>query len=494
MIKGDDLPEGWVLAKLEDLCTPPQYGWTTSADKDRAGLKLLRTTDISGGRVDWSSVPGCAQEPDDFQKYLLAPGDILISRAGSVGVSYLVNKCPSAIFASYLIRFRPKPPLESKLIALFLKSPQYWAAIIDETAGIAVPNVNASKLKRIEVPLPPLAEQKRIVAKVEDLLSRINAVKERLAKVVVILKRFRQAVLGGACSGQLTSDWRDENLDVEPADQLLERIRRKYQRKYEDETKKAKFKYKNAPKKTAILEKRTVNAADLPDIPEKWTWVYLPDLGFMNRGKSKHRPRNAPHLYEGPYPFIQTGDVAQSEGRITSHKQTYSEAGLTQSHLWPAGTVCVTIAANIAGSALLTYPACFPDSIVGLIPDADLCLPEYAEFFIRTARSNLDQFAPATAQKNINIGILNDVAVPLPPFAEQQQIVRRVETLLRLADSIEKRVTVATSRAQTLAQAILAKAFRGELVPTEAELARLEGRSYEPAPALLARISGKRGE
>ncbi len=212
----------------------------------------------------------------------------------------------------------------------------------------------------------------------------------------------------------------------------------------------------------------------------------------MNRGKSRHRPRNAPHLYGGAYPFIQTGDIAQSGGRITKHKQAYSEAGLAQSRLWSPGTICITIAANIADSAILTYPACFPDSVVGLITEDNLCVTEYAEFFIRTARDNLAQFAPATAQKNINIAILNDLAVPLPPLAEQQEIVRRVEAIFRLADAIEKRVAAATARAEKVTQAILAKAFRGELVATEAELARREGRAYEPASALLERIRAQR--
>jgi len=160
--------------------------------------------------------------------------------------------------------------------------------------------------------------------------------------------------------------------------------------------------------------------------------------------------------------------------------------------MWPAGTVCITIAANIANSAILTYPACFPDSVVGVIPDESLCLAEYLEFFIRTARADLDQFAPATAQKNINIGILSDVAVPLPHLAEQHEIVRRVEALFKLADTIEKRVAAATARTEKLTQAILAKAFRGELVPTEAELARREGRDYEPASVLLERIQAER--
>jgi len=104
-----------------------------------------------------------------------------------------------------------------------------------------------------------------------------------------------------------------------------------------------------------------------------WQLVKLSDLGEVNRGRSRHRPRYAEHLYGGPYPFIQTGDIRESGGRITSYKQTYSEAGLAQSRMWPAGTMCITIAANIAETAILTFPACFPDSVVGFIADESKC-------------------------------------------------------------------------------------------------------------------------
>jgi type I restriction enzyme S subunit len=164
---------------------------------------------------------------------------------------------------------------------------------------------------------------------------------------------------------------------------------------------------------------------------------------------------------------------------------------LKQSRLWPAGTVCITIAANIADSGILTYKACFPDSVVGFIADARLCSPEFVEFFIRTARENLSAFASETTQKNINLEILREVAVPVPPLKEQREIVRCVEVLFKLADAIEKRVAAATARAEKLKQSILAKAFRGELVPTEAELARRDGRIYEPASALLGRIKSE---
>ncbi len=100
----------------------------------------------------------------------------------------------------------------------------------------------------------------------------------------------------------------------------------------------------------------------------RWQTEQLENLGTLERGRSKHRPRNAPHLYGGRYPFIQTGDVANAEGYIRNHSQSYSEDGLKQSKLWVAGTLCITIAANIGKTAILTYPACFPDSIVGFIP------------------------------------------------------------------------------------------------------------------------------
>ncbi len=479
----DQLPEGWERVRLPQVAginmgqSPPGSSYNERGE----GLPFFQ------GKTDFGNRHPVVRVWCTEPKKIAKPGDVLISVRAPVGPTNVADRICAIGRGLAAITPLGGIPTEFILFKLRLLEPELALS----GTGSTFAAINRKDLEELDIDVPPLAEQNRIVVKVEELLARLNATKERLAKVALILKRFRQAVLAAACSGQLTLDWREENFDVEPADQLVERIRRKYQQKYEVESKKAKLKGRGLPKKSAILERSGVKTANLPAIPEKWTWVNLPDLGFMNRGKSKHRPRNAPHLYDGPYPFIQTGDIAESEGRITSHKQSYSEAGLAQSHLWPSRTVCITIAANIANSALLTYPACFPDSIVGLIPDADFCLPEYVEFFIRTMRSNLDQFAPATAQKNINIEILSDVAVPLPPFAEQQEIVRRVESLLRLADSIEKRVTIATSRANKLTQAILAKAFRGVLVPTEAELARREGRSYEPASALLARIKAK---
>ncbi|MDP3013396.1 MAG: restriction endonuclease subunit S [Candidatus Subteraquimicrobiales bacterium] len=465
-----DLPEGWALARIGDTLEV-KYG---------KGLK--KANRISG------SVPvyGSNGVVGQHNIGLTQGSTIVIGRKGTVGAVHFSNVPCWPIDTTYFIdEFNGLAPRYLVYALQRLNLPE-----LDTSS--AIPGLNRDKLYSQKIRLAPLSEQKRIVAKVEQLLARVNTLRERLAKVPGILKRFRQAVLAAACSGRLTEDWRYKHPNLESAQQLIQRVFARRREQYMTESQKLKTGHRKSSNEPASLKARKVEGDELPEIPDKWAWVYLPDLGYMSRGKSRYRPRNAPHLYGGSYPFIQTGDIAQSRGQISFHRQTYSEDGLAQSRIWPSGTVCITIAANIASSAILTYPACFPDSVVGLIPDADFCLAEYAEFFIRTAQADLDQFAPATSQKNINIGILSKVALPLPPFAEQQEIIRRVEALFKLASTIEKRVVAAAVRAERLTQAILAKAFRGELVPTEAELARREGRPYESASALLGKIEGQR--
>ena len=135
--------------------------------------------------------------------------------------------------------------------------------------------------------------------------------------------------------------------------------------------------------------------------------------------------------------MVQTGDVARSNGVISTYTSKYNETGLAQSMLWPKGTLCITIAANIADSGILSFDACFPDSVVGLIPSLIFQNSRYFEYFMRTTKDDLLEFAPSTAQKNINLGILETLLIPLPPLAEQRRIVAKVDELMALCDRIE---------------------------------------------------------
>ena len=227
------IPKGWMYSTLGDVCSQPQYGYTTKASNN-GNLHLLRTTDITSGKITWGTVPYCSKNPDDVDKYLLEEGDVVISRAGSVGVSHLLYKPEKSIFASYLIRF--KPFIDRKFFKYFLDGPLYWNAISENRLGIAVPNVNANKLKTISLPVPPLNEQHRIVAKIEALFSELDKGIESLKTAQKQLKVYRQAVLKHAFEGKLTAQWREENKDkLEPADQLLARIQKEREARYQQQ-------------------------------------------------------------------------------------------------------------------------------------------------------------------------------------------------------------------------------------------------------------------
>ena len=167
----------------------------------------------------------------------------------------------------------------------------------------------------------------------------------------------------------------------------------------------------------------------------------LSELGSLDRGRSKHRPRNDPKLLRGPYPLIQTGEVSNAGLYITEYQNTYSEFGLKQSKMWAAGTLCITIAANIAQTAILTFDACFPDSVVGFIP-TDEINAIYMHYWFSFFQKILDEQAPQVAQKNINLKILSELQVTIPSKEEQEDFVSFVEQIdkskFEIQQSLEK--------------------------------------------------------
>lgn len=151
----------------------------------------------------------------------------------------------------------------------------------------------------------------------------------------------------------------------------------------------------------------------------EWAEKKFGDVAEIKRGKSKHRPRNDKQLFGGEYPFIQTGDVKAANGQvINKYSQTYSDLGLAQSKLWPKGTLCLTIAANIADTAFLGFDACFPDSVVGVLPDSKLLYDKFINYYICMLKAKIDSEASAAAQKNINVRILEAMMIPVPSLEE----------------------------------------------------------------------------
>lgn len=452
------LPPRWTSAPIGTLFD--SWGGHTPSKGIRRywapGVPWVSSKDIKSDRLISTAHQVTAEAVHETGLKVCPKGAVLVVvRSGVLAHSLPVAIADMPVVINQDLKaFFSNQPLMNEWLAVFLRSSARRLLSTTRRDGTTVQSIQHPLLKATMIPVPPLDVRRKLLGLLRDAGEKQSSAASHLAATRLILERFRKAVLVAACTGRLTADWR-EHAHPAPAGPALQRRR-------ESERARLGTKYR---------EPFVPDAAKLPGIPEGWTWATLPELGELGRGKSKHRPRNDPRLYGGNYPFIQTGDVARSGGRITDHTQTYNEAGVLQSRVWPERTVCITIAANIADSGLLTYPACFPDSVVGLIADEQVALPEYVELFVRTARSNLAALAPATAQANINLAILAEVAVAIPPIEEQREIVRLVGELFKAADMLVTQVDGAARRVDRSRQALLVKALRGEFlaVPEDAE-------------------------
>jgi len=182
-----------------------------------------------------------------------------------------------------------------------------------------------------------------------------------------------------------------------------------------------------------------------------WELKSLDELGFVSRGRSRHRPRDAAHLYGGPYPFVQTGDIKHAGLYLTQYNQTYSEAGLAQSHMWPAGTLCITIAANIADTAILRFDACFPDSVIGFLPDdkkADVRFIKY--LFDAFLQRKYKQFTQGAAQDNLSQAKLLSLKFPIPGINKQKEIADVISAYDDLIENNRRRIQLLEESARLL--------------------------------------------
>jgi type I restriction enzyme, S subunit len=208
-----ELPLHWTWARLGQIVDKIHYGYTTSADWGAEGARLVRITDIQDNSVKWAALPGCVIMAPEVEQYRLAPGDILVARTGgTVGKTFLVSDVPvEAVFASYLIRVRPSPSISARFLKAFLESPVYWRQLVEGTRGGAQPNVNGRALSSLLLPIPPVAEQHRIVAKVDELMAlcdRLEAAQaEREQRRDQVIARSYQPVRrsGNGCSTEKTN-------------------------------------------------------------------------------------------------------------------------------------------------------------------------------------------------------------------------------------------------------------------------------------------------
>lgn len=202
-----ELPGSWSITTIGRISRRIQYGYTEKAVKKPVGPKFLRISDIQEGTVDWHSVPFCRIDSDEKSKYRLMPGDIVFARTGAtVGKSYLIpHSIPEAVFASYLIRIVPGVAVLNRFLAYFFQSSAYWRQIRQGAAGIGQPNVNSKKLAALELPLPPIPQQRWIVDEVDRLFSVCDRLEGELNSFCLKSDEFRSSVLLRAFAGELVT-------------------------------------------------------------------------------------------------------------------------------------------------------------------------------------------------------------------------------------------------------------------------------------------------
>jgi type I restriction enzyme, S subunit len=429
------LPLNWAQPTLDQFGHLYCGQSSSVAEVNQDGLGMPYVT----GPEQWDGNQVIKNKWTEYPRRIVPEGCIFITVKGA-GVGKMFPGIHAAIGRD-IYAFKPHSEMDFDFVFFAIK--HSINAVVANAQG-DIPGLSKSHILDHAVAIPGYDEQCRISASIEELFSELDRGIDNLRLVLEQLKVYRQAVLKHAFEGKLTARWRTENKGkLESAEQLLTRI--------------------NALSKKKSRSFKAAESIDLPEIPAQWLYSRLENLGDLGRGKSKHRPRNDPKLFGGKYPFIQTGDVKAAIHIISGYSQTYSDFGLQQSKLWPAGTLCITIAANIAETAFLGFDSCFPDSIVGFSAKKELVLLEYVDLFIKSVKARIEAYAPATAQKNINLDTLENLIVPVCSLKEQKVIVEHLENAFSIIHELEKEIEKNIVKAESLRQTILTKAFSGEL-------------------------------
>ena len=308
-----DIPESWMWVRWGDLSESIQYGYNAPA-QSTGRIKMVRISDIQEGKVLWETVPFCNIQEDEIPNYLLKKNDILFARTGgTVGKSYLVKDVPDeAIYAGYLIRTRYSESLCPDYMKYFMESSLYWTQLKKGTIATAQPNCNGQTLSKMILPLPPLAEQKRIVAKIEELLPYIDRYEQAWSKLEQFNSRFpedmKKSLLQYAIQGKLV----EQLLEEGTAEELFAQIQEEKQR--------------------LIAEKKIKKEKPLPeitedekpfDIPESWKWVRVGDIFAHNTGKAMNSTAKKVDKPGSVKRFITTSNLYWNSFDFSSVKEMF---------------------------------------------------------------------------------------------------------------------------------------------------------------------------
>ena len=414
-----DVPEHWGVQ-------PGRAIFTEINERDKADEQLLSVTIAHGVIRQQALLRDSAQKDssrlDKSDYKLVRAGDIVYNKMRAWQGAAGVSRYRGIVSPAYIVQ-RPRPGVDPLYFHRLLRIPAFATEAERWSYGIASDmwSLRPEHFKMIHFPLPPLPEQTAIVRYLDHADRRIRRYISAERKLVALLEEEKQAVINQAVTHGL-----DPNVRLKPS-----------------------------------------GVEWLGDVPEHWEVRRLGQVSGIRRGKFTHRPRNDPSLYDGPYPFIQTGDVAGASKMIMRYGQTLNEQGLAVSTMFPRGTLVMTIAANIGDVAILSFDACFPDSVVGFVPSKNV-YRDHLYYLFRAMKREFLREAPVNTQGNLNVDRIGSRKVAIPPLFEQADIVKCLDRATADTDAAIARARRQLELVQEYRARLIADVVTGKLDVREA--------------------------
>ncbi len=463
----NNLPEGWIET------TVSEYAVICKSKGEVGRIPYLEIGDIyiltkNYELKDKPSVKGCKSSKKN---------DVLISRVRPTRGAITIIKENELTVSSAFSVLRFNESVEAKTVFYQLAFNTSFLNYLGENCtGTMYPTVSEEIIENYKLNLPPLAEQQRIVAKLDALFEKIESNKKRLEKIPVILKRFRQSVLAAAVSGKLTEDWREKfKNDTKASGEFLYS---QIQKRIEEEVK---LKKRKKPETFPVIEEEEKSI----EIPESWKWVRLGSISqLINGDRGVNYPNVKEYVTDG-IPWINTGHI-DPDGSLSNERMNFITREkfntLNSGKVIPTDIVYCLRGATLGKTAIVTYTeGAVASSLVIVRREKEITEKLIYYFMVSPlGRDMINRFDNGTAQPNLSANSVKLYLFPLPSLKEQKEIVRLVEKLFHFADKLEARYNKAKAMLEKVPESILAKAFRGELVSQNPD--------DEPASVLLERI------
>lgn len=478
--RGVSVPRSVRAIPFRELVTLSQNGLSKRHGDMGVGVSVLRLADLRDGVFQPTEPRVIRLTPSERAKYSLSRGDLVCIRVN--GSEKLVGRilpwrAPSEwSFCDHFIRFKLAADLaDPDYVALYFNtSPVRYHIETSFVSSAGQKTVNQRILGDIPIPLPPLPEQRRIVAKLDRLSARSRAAREHLDRVAKLAARAKQAVLAAAFRGELTADWRQRHAVAQTAAALV------------DDTPAPSQSRGGREATIDVIEGvggLSVNDPGTP-LPEGWAWIRLRRIARQETGHTPSRSR--PDWWGGDIPWIGIRDANAHHGAVIEDTlQNTNPEGLANSsaRLLPAGTVCLSRTASVGYVTMMGRPMATSQDFATWTCSSALD-PWYLMFALMSEGDEIRRFGEGTTHTTIYFPEIRALHIKLAPLPEQREIVRRVRSALEAIDRMVVEAGRAHGLLDRLDERLLAKAFRGELVPQDP--------SDEPAEALLARVRAGR--